>query len=180
MEVYVRDTMGESKIVVFRALFGDEERAQRANRAFETAYDARIDAGAVAPIPGAREVIGGLRARGVKVALLTGFSAPTRDRLLARLGWTDLADVALCPSEVGRGRPYPDLVLGALLRTGADDVAAVAAVGDTASDMESARRAGAGWRIGVLTGTHDADRLRRAGATDVLASVADLPGLLGG
>ena len=32
---YVLDTMGQSKIVVFRALFGTEELAQRANAAFE-------------------------------------------------------------------------------------------------------------------------------------------------
>ncbi|HEX7824338.1 MAG TPA: haloacid dehalogenase, partial [Mycobacterium sp.] len=36
---YVSDTMGQSKIVVFRALFGSEELAQRANVAFESAYE---------------------------------------------------------------------------------------------------------------------------------------------
>jgi phosphoglycolate phosphatase len=178
MERYVVETMGESKIVVFRALFGDEA-AERANHAFERAYDAQIDGGRIAPIDGAADAIRALREAGLRVALLTGFSASTRDRLVARLGWGDIADVALCPSEAGRGRPHPDLVLTALLRCGADDVAAVAAVGDTASDMESARRAGASMRIGVRTGTHGPDELRRAGATHVLDSVRDLPGLLG-
>ena len=39
---YVRATMGQSKIAVFRAVFdGDEAQAQEANRRFEAAFDAR-------------------------------------------------------------------------------------------------------------------------------------------
>ena len=37
--------MGESKISVFRHLFGDEDRAQRANAAFEEAYAELVDGG---------------------------------------------------------------------------------------------------------------------------------------
>lgn len=48
-----------------------------------------------------------------------------------------------------------------------------------ASVMDSARRAGASTRVGVLTGTHDAARLRDAGATHVIDSVRDLPAVLG-
>lgn len=179
MHEYVVRTMGESKITVFGALLRDEERARRANAAFEDAYQRQIDLGAIHPIEGAEEVIRALRGAGLKVALLTGFSAPTRDRLVASLGWEHLADLTLVPSEAGRGRPYPDLVLTALLRTGAGDVAAVGVAGDTAYDMESGRRAGAALRVGVLTGTHDETALREAGATKVLPSVRDLPGLLG-
>ncbi|MDT7643505.1 MAG: hypothetical protein QOC75_505, partial [Pseudonocardiales bacterium] len=40
----VRDTMGQSKIEVFRAVF-DEDTAQLANRAFEQSYNDQIDAG---------------------------------------------------------------------------------------------------------------------------------------
>ncbi|SLJ82276.1 HAD family hydrolase [Mycobacteroides abscessus subsp. abscessus] len=54
----------------------------------------------------------------------------------------------------------------------------VAVAGDTAGDIESGRRAGATILAGTLTGAHDADTLRRAGATHVLDSVAELPALL--
>ncbi len=91
---YVLDTMGQSKIAVFRALLGDEDRAQLANRAFENTYDRLIDEVRIAPIPGAAEAISALRSVGVRVALTTGFSRATQDRLLAALGWTDLADLA--------------------------------------------------------------------------------------
>jgi phosphoglycolate phosphatase-like HAD superfamily hydrolase len=75
------------------------------------------------------------------------------------------------------------LVLNALLRMGIDDttlndVAQVAVVGDTGNDVLSGRRAGASIVVGVLTGAHDRDALLAAGATHVLDSVAELPGLL--
>ncbi|HEX2315500.1 MAG TPA: phosphonatase-like hydrolase [Thermomonospora sp.] len=175
----VRATMGESKITVFRHLFGgDEDRARRANAAFEAAYAELVDQGRCAEIPGAADTIAGLRAEGIKVALTTGFGRPTQEAILGALGWSGIADLALCPADAGRGRPYPDLVLTALLRLGVDDVRAVAVAGDTASDMLSARRAGAGVAAGVLTGAHGRDALLDAGATHVLDSVTGLPGLL--
>ncbi len=82
------------------------------------------------------------------------------------------------PAEAGRGRPAPDLNLTALIRTGASSVDALAAVGDTASDIRSGRAAGAGLVAGVLTGSLSRDRLLAAGADEVLDSVADLPDLL--
>ncbi|UTT48951.1 phosphonatase-like hydrolase [Rhodococcus gordoniae] len=175
---YVLDTMGQSKIVVFRALFGSDERARIANDAFERAYERFVDAGDVAPIPGAEKTITQLREAGVKVALTTGFSRSTQDRLLDALGWRDLADIALTPADAGRGRPYPDMILTALLRTGTDDVREIAVVGDTAGDMLSGLRSGASVVAGTRTGAHDEATLREAGATHVLDSIVALPALI--
>jgi phosphoglycolate phosphatase len=171
---YVLDTMGQSKIEVFRALFGSEDRAQEANVAFENAYEKHID-DEVTPIPGAAEAMSQLRSSGVKVALTTGFSPSTQQRLLSALGWQDIADLTLAPGDGCRGRPYPDLVLTAVLRAGVDDVAQVAVLGDTASDVLSGLRAGASIVAGALTGAHDEETLRAAGATHVIASVAEFP-----
>ncbi|MFG3494354.1 phosphonatase-like hydrolase [Streptomyces sp. NPDC047928] len=178
---HVRATMGESKISVFRALFGgDETKAHEANTAFEEAYGELVAAGAVAPVPGAADAIGALREQGRTVVLTTGFARVTQDAILDALGWRDLVDLTLCPAEAGgRGRPYPDLILAAFLRTGAvDDVRRIAVAGDTTYDMLSGVRSGAGIVAGVLTGAHDAERLTAHGAGHVLASVAQLPDLL--
>ncbi|MFI1966888.1 phosphonatase-like hydrolase [Streptomyces pathocidini] len=176
---YIRKTMGESKITVFRALFpGDECRAQQVNSAFEKACTELIAEGRCAPLPGAAEAIAMLRDRGLKTVFTTGFSRTTQRAVLDALGWDDLVDLALCPADAGRGRPYPDLVFTALTRLGLDDVRSVAAAGDTSADMLTARRAGARIAAGVLTGAHDEAALRRAGATHVLASVAELPALV--
>lgn len=176
MVTYVRETMGTSKIEVFRALFGEEESAREANRAFETAYEAGLDG--VRPIAGAAETIQALRASGAHVALTTGFSARTRDLLLDALGWTHIADLVLSPSDAGRGRPFPDMVLTAVLRLRIDAVQAVAVAGDTAADVSAGLRAGAAIVAGVLTGSDDRPRLLEAGATHVVDSVVTLPGVM--
>ncbi|WP_138909750.1 phosphonatase-like hydrolase [Streptomyces chryseus] len=179
---YVRATMGESKISVFRHLFGDEAEAQRANAAFEEAYGSLVDAGHIAPVPGAREAIEHLRSDGRRVVLTTGFARVTQDAILDALGWQGLVELTLCPADAGgRGRPYPDMVLAALLRTGAaDGVREIAVAGDTSYDMLSGVRSGASVVAGVLTGAHDRGQLLAHGATHVLASVAELPDLLAG
>lgn len=179
---YVRATMGESKISVFRHLFGDESRAQRANTAFEKAYGDLVDAGLIAPVPGAREAIEELMDSGRTVVLTTGFARVTQDAVLAALGWQDLVPLTLCPADAGgRGRPFPDMVLEAFVRTkAAADVRQVAVAGDTSYDVLSGVRAGAGLVAGVRTGAHGDAEFRAAGATHVLDSVAALPALLTG
>ncbi|WP_432081808.1 HAD family hydrolase [Streptomyces sp. WAC 04229] len=179
---YVRATMGESKISVFRHLFGDEDRAQHANATFEKAYGELVDGGLIAPVPGAREAVEELTADGLTVVLTTGFARVTQDAILDALGWHDLVPLTLCPADAGgRGRPYPDMVLEAFLRTkAADAVRQVAVVGDTSYDVLSGVRAGAGLVAGVRTGAHGDDAFREAGAGHVLDSVAGLPALLRG
>ena len=176
---YVRVTMGQSKIDVFTHLAGgDREAAARATAAFEDAYAEIVAEQGVSEIPGAADAIQGLKDAGLAVVLTTGFAPVTRDALIAGLGWEGLIDLALSPVDAGRGRPAPDLVLTALLRTQTSSVAAVAVVGDTISDIESGRRAGAGFVAGVLTGAHDRAALSTAGADAVLGDVSALRGAL--
>ena len=73
-----------------------------------------MDEGRCEPIQGAEDFDPRAQA-GIKVCLTTGFSETTQQRILAALGWQNLADLTLCPAQAGRGRPYPDLVLKALL-----------------------------------------------------------------
>ncbi|MCI2419379.1 phosphonatase-like hydrolase [Saccharopolyspora sp. K220] len=176
---YVRRTMGESKIAVFRHLLaGDETLARQANQAFEQAYAARVADGDCREIDGAAAAIRQLRDAAVKVALTTGFSELTQKQILDALGWGGLADLTLTPAQAGRGRPYPDMVLTALLRLRIDDVRQIATVGDTAYDVRSGRSAGASIVAGVLTGAHERAALAAAGATHILESVRQLPELV--
>jgi phosphoglycolate phosphatase len=175
----VQATMGQSKIDVFRRLLGSEERAQRGNTIFEESYAVSVRTGLVAPLPGAVETITALRAAGIKVCLATGFAPATREALLDALGWRALIDLALSPADAGRGRPWPDMPLTALMRLGGGSVAELAVVGDTPSDVESGLRAGAGLVAGVLTGTGTAESLAAAGASHILDSVGGLVQLIG-
>jgi phosphoglycolate phosphatase len=175
----VRQSMGQSKIEVFRRVLGDESAARQANSAFEEHYARSVRSGAVAPVPGAEQTLITLRSAGIRVCLATGFAPATRDALLDALGWRPLVDLALSPADAGRGRPWPDLPLTALLRLGGGSVSELAVAGDTPSDVESGLRAGAGIVAGVLTGSASRGELERAGAPVILDSIAGLPPLLG-
>ena len=99
--------------------------------------------------------------------------------MLDALGWRPLIDLALSPADAGRGRPWPDLPLTALLRLGGGAVSELAVAGDTASDVESGLRAGAGLVAGVLTGSGSREELEKAGAPHVLDGIEGLLPLLG-
>ena len=175
---YALDTMGQSKIDVFTKLLGDVEKAHQANVAFEESYVQEIAEVGAVPIAGAEDIFKYLRSKGIAVALTTGFSRSTLDRLLIELGWKDLIDLSITPSEAGRGRPHPDMLNMAVEVLGITKPEHVIVLGDTASDMQAAVAFGAGQAIGVLTGAHDEHTLHDAGATSVINSVADLKSLI--
>ena len=176
----VRSSMGQSKIEVFRRILGDEAAARKANEAFEDHYAAAVRGGAISAVPGAEDTIMRLRDAGVRVCLATGFSPVTRDAIIDELAWGGLIDLALSPADAGfwgspgRGRPWPDLPLTALLRLRGGAVGELAVAGDTASDIESGRRAGAAIVAGVLTGASTRADLEQAGAPLILDTIAGI------
>jgi phosphoglycolate phosphatase len=174
-QIYVRDTMGQSKADVFAALLAGDQAA-RATEEFARAYERIVAAGRVHPMDGALETFGTLQAHGVKICLTTGFAPSTRDALIESLGWQSHIDLALSPADCGRGRPAPDMIFGAMKRLDIADADAVAVVGDTVSDLEAGTNAGARAVIGVLTGAHDRATLGTAPHTDL---IDDLTGLIG-
>jgi phosphoglycolate phosphatase len=175
----VHETMGQSKIEVFRRILDQETDAREANSLFELTYADAVRAGQVKPITGAAETLTALRAGGIKVCLATGFSPATRNALLDALGWRPLIDLALSPADAGRGRPWPDLPLTALLKLGGGAVSELVVAGDTASDVESGLRAGAGVVAGVLTGSGSREELEAAGAPHIIDSITALLPLVG-
>ena len=133
------------------------------------------------PLPGILETIAELRARGIKVALTTGFSTEIATPLLEGLGWTAndgdpsaTLDAVVCADTVAAGRPAPYMIHRAMEATGIQDVAEVAAAGDTVADVLAARRAGV-LSIGVLTGHMRREDFEPHPHDLVVDSVADLP-----
>lgn len=178
---YVRATMGQSKIEVFRHLLQTEEQARQANKTFEASYADAVRAGKIEAMPGAADLFAACRDAGIKVCLSTGFSPATRDAVIDALGWRDAVDLVLSPADAGRGRPWPDMPLAALTRLGGGSVHELAVAGDTVSDVESGLRAGAGLTVGVLSGESTREELSGVpertglpGAPLILDSVAGL------
>ena len=173
-------TRGWSPADVMYTLFPEDEiRAQAASLAFERSFKAAVDRFGVLPLPGVTDALAKLTAAGIKVCLLSGLSKSALSLIVDRLGWWQRADLTLCAEDVGRGFPWPDLVLTAIMRLGIGDVRDVAVVTASESGVMGARRAGASLIVGVPGEVHDTSRLRRAGATHLLADVGELPDLAG-
>ena len=151
-----------------------EDFLNRMNMFYATDPDVR-------EIEGASDTFAQLQSGGVKVALDTGFSRPTADIILSRLGWqdSDLVDFTVTSDEVVRGRPYPDMIEKIMQQLGIDDAATVAKVGDTPSDLQEGRQAGCGVVVGVTYGSHDAEELETYPHTHLISHIREIPVLLG-
>ncbi|WP_026422874.1 phosphonatase-like hydrolase [Actinokineospora inagensis] len=131
-------------------------------------------------LPGVESALAELRGRGVKVALTTGFSRDVADGILDVLGWRVGAnlDAVVTADEVAAGRPAPYMIFRAMEATGVHSAAAVLTAGDTVLDLRAGANAGAGYVVGVLTGSQDAATLGQERHTHLLTGVAEIPLLL--
>jgi phosphonatase-like hydrolase len=177
--VHVHQARGQSAVDVFRGVFPNAPgRAEAATLAFDRSYRLAVDRSGLAPMGGAAEALAEIRGAGIRVCFITGLSRGLVGLVLDALGWWRQVELVLCPEDSPRGYPWPDPMLSAMLRLGVDDVQATAYAGGTESGVLCGRRAGARIVAGVLTGGHTRDRLHRAGATHLLGSIVDLPGVL--
>jgi phosphoglycolate phosphatase len=121
---------------------------------------------------GAREMLIGLRARGVRTHLATAKPLPFTERTVERFGLTALLDsvhaAALDPSRDDKAH-----VLRGLVESERVDPAAAVMVGDRAHDVRAAR-ANAMRAVGVTYGYGSAQELLEAGASALCSSPADV------
>ncbi|MFJ4714432.1 phosphonatase-like hydrolase [Streptomyces sp. NPDC088785] len=159
----------------------DAELVERQYEVFRAFLKERYEEVPPEPIAHADKALAQLRARGVRIALTTGFSADVALPLLASLGWSvgegGNLDAVVTADEVRRGRPAPYMIHRAMEKCGVLDVRAVLVAGDTAVDLEAGTHAGAGTVVGVLTGQLTREQLASHPHTHVVDSVADVPGL---
>ena len=113
--------------------------------------------------------------QGFTLAVATGKSRRGLDTALDATGTGHLFRVTRCADE-SAPKPAPAMLEDILLRTATLPERALM-IGDTEYDVAMARAAGVD-ALGVAWGVHDAQRLRTAGALDVLEDVAQLPGWL--
>ena len=123
------------------------------------------------PLPGARELLGELRAGGVAHGIATSGRRPEIDASLAALGVP--ADMVVVErGDVGRAKPEPDLFLECARRLGVD-AGQCFVVGDAVWDLLAARRARM-LSIGLLSGGYGEDELLSAGAFRVYRDAAEM------
>jgi phosphoglycolate phosphatase len=114
---------------------------------------------------GAMELVGALRAQGVKTGVLTNKIGDHARAVLAHLGIAARLDVIIGARDCPWRKPAAEITLEALRRVGGD-AAHCCLVGDSPFDVKTAGNAGLPC-LCVTTGTHDEAALRGAGATAV-------------
>lgn len=128
------------------------------------------------PVPLLVETLDALLGEGLPLGVATSDSEGAAFDGLDRLGIRDRFRF-ISGFDSGHGiKPGPGMVLGFCAAVGLDP-AEVAVVGDNTHDLEMAHAAGAGFRVGVLTGT--GGRAELAALADViLPGIAALPAAL--
>jgi HAD superfamily hydrolase (TIGR01509 family) len=123
------------------------------------------------PLPGARELLEHLRARGIVHGIATSGRRPEIDLSLEALGVGD-ETVVIDRGDVPRAKPAPDLFLAcqAALGVEPDDCYVV---GDAVWDILAARRAHM-LSVGLLSGGYGSNELLSAGAYRVYDDTAEL------
>ena len=154
--------------------FDAEQIYQQFRGLLEAAYRAKVS-----PIPGAHATFAWLREHGIQIATTTGFYREVRDLILDKAGWAKTFHANICSDDVSAGRPAPYMIFRAMEATATRDVRRVIALGDTPLDIQSAHHAGVR-SVGVLTGSHGEERLRREQPDYIIPSIAQLADLIQG
>lgn len=184
---YLIETMGQSKTQVLAevarqgGLAGEAVNGfvERVHHRFEDIYIGMCRAGEITPIKGAMEAFGKLKSWGLQLATTTGFHGRVAQEVMRILDpQRTIFAAAISSDQVGKGRPAPDMILTACVKMGIANLKAVANVGDTRADLESAQRAGVGINIGVLTGEASRATLEKCPHTHLLESVSEVPGII--
>ena len=126
--------------------------------------------------PGARELLDGVRGRGLKTVLATssGQGHLKTVREIAGFAPEDFVDELVTADDTEQSKPAPDLVTAAAKKLNLSP-AQCAMIGDTPYDVEAAKHAGVVC-LGLTCGGHTPDTLTRAGARGVWRDPADLLG----
>ena len=133
-------------------------------------YDALRDK--VTAFPGTADLVQACADRGLVPVVATSGKGEDLEWMLPAIGAGEHVAGATTSSDVGEGKPAPDLLTAALDQHRLDPQRSVA-VGDTVWDVAAAQRAGVPC-VALTCGGISAAELREAGAAEVYDDPADL------
>ena len=160
-------TFGPSEDGIMQRLVPDRWEACLA--AYLHAYE-REHAGCTAPFPGFETAFGLFRARGLKLAIVTGKSAATAAISLRHLGIAHYFDVVETGSPVGSIKPA---AIARVLARWDLRPAEAAYIGDAAADIDASKEAGVIPLGAAWSATARAEELRARGAAATFSAVTD-------
>lgn len=138
------------------------------------------DSDQVTPMGGAEELFRSLQARGIRVAVNSGFPRVIVDAILLRFGWIweGLVDDSIASDEVPAGRPFPHMIRTLMDRAGVVLPGQVMKVGDTTVDIEEGRQAACGLVIAVTTGANSREELSKYAPDQIIDHLEAIHNLL--
>ena len=148
------------------------DRLERLRGWHAEAYNRQAAAGAIRPLPGARELLAFLSAEGIPWAIATSGRMETAAPNIAALGVDPSQVPVVTRDQVRYAKPDPDLFLAAADRLGVD-IQYSLVIGDSIWDMLAAQRARS-LGVGLLSGGYGREELERSGAFRVYDDPADL------
>ncbi|WP_089405855.1 HAD family hydrolase [Geodermatophilus saharensis] len=155
----------------------DQRIGDRARESWVEEFDALLPE--VAPLPGARDLLVGLREREHRVVLASSGKPHHVDHYLDLLDARDVAEAWITSGDVEATEPAPDLLQVALRELGEPEGARSVVVGDPVWDVEAAANAGMP-AVAVRSGGAGDEELREAGAVGVFDTPGELLAGLGG
>lgn len=171
-DVSIRDIIGLSLEPAIERLFGVLNSTQM--NGFLARYrDEYVDLNTT-PSPlfhDARAVLSRLSDEGYRLAVATGKARRGLRRVWAESDTEHYFDASRCASET-KGKPDPQMLYEIMSELETQPEHTIM-VGDSVHDMKMAVAAGVE-AVGVSFGVHDAERLRKAGATIVVDSLSEL------
>ena len=134
-------TSGVKSALAMERHLGQPGRGRELHIELRELVHSELDGTGVEPMPGVRELLGALRARGVPVGLATNSGREFATRALRSAGLLDSFDAVVSAENVEYPKPAPDVYLEAAARLGADPAACVA-LEDSETGVAAARAAG--------------------------------------
>jgi phosphonatase-like hydrolase len=185
----VNEVMGYAKPYAIRYLLQQKKDSRYSEDAFIQELHIRFVADmkahyanhpAVREKEGVSAVFAALKAKGIKVALDTGFDRAITNVIIERVGWQQqgLIDAVVTSDEVPFGRPYPYMIYHIMEELEIRSIQSVAKIGDTTSDLEEGTNAGCRYVIGVTTGAYSREELEKGPHTHLVASLDELLSIL--
>ena len=123
-------------------------------------------------MPGARELLAALHARGATLAVITNKLGSYSRRICAHLGLSPYLQAVIGAEDTAWLKPAPEFTRHVLAALGAEAATSVL-IGDSPYDVKAAHAGGLpAWCVTI--GTHSAEELKEAGADRVFASLPEL------
>lgn len=172
----IRAMFGPPDNQIIANLISDPDRKDAAIDRYVSAYSTDHDEYAIV-YDGIPELLAEARARGSRLAVVTGKSRVTAIESLNRTGLAEYFELVLAGDDVEQQKPHPEAVLKALESLGHEPGMTGVIVGDSAADVGAGKQAGLR-TIGVYWGVPEHHDLEAAQPDAYASNVNQLRGLL--